>query len=436
MALIYTHKKTKRVEYIFNLVLNQLLGLEYSLTTDKEVFHNYEGVKFSYSTSPLGSELFFGSVDLLFETGIKTQEFNFIDFEGNKAFYLVYEKASVFPFDPFAASFFLVSRFEEYLPHREDEHNRCRAQESCAFKNGFLHKPLVNIWSQKIRGVLTKRFPELKLKEKQYQFIPTIDVDAAFAYRLKGFFRTTGGYIRALLKMDFAEILERTNVLAGLEPDPFDTFAYQLELHKKQRLNPIYFFLLADYGVNDKNIPHYNRQFQVLIKSIADYADIGIHPSYASFQYPAKLKAEVQRLSAIVNKEIINSRQHFLRLVLPTTYRKLISLDIMNDFSMGYASEPGFRAGICTPFYFYDLDLESETKLLLHPFTVMDGTLRDYHGHSTEEAIEIIKSLIDEVKAVNGTFISLWHNDSLSNAHRWSGWRKVYEELITYAIAK
>ena len=66
MALIYTHKKTKRVEYIFNLVLNQLLGLEYSLTTDKEVFHNYEGVKFSYSTSPPGDELFFGSVDLLF----------------------------------------------------------------------------------------------------------------------------------------------------------------------------------------------------------------------------------------------------------------------------------------------------------------------------------------------------------------------------------
>ncbi|MCK5840160.1 MAG: polysaccharide deacetylase family protein [Bacteroidales bacterium] len=436
MTLIYTHKKTKRVEYIFNLVLNQLLGLEYNLTTDKEVFLNFEGVKFSYSTSPLGTELFFGAVDLLFETGIKTQEFSFIDFDGDKAFYLVYEKASVFPFDPFAASFFLVSRFEEYLPHREDEHNRFRAQESCAFKNDFLHKPLVNIWSQKIREVLTKKFPELKLKEKQYQFIPTIDVDAAFAYRLKGFFRTAGGYMRALLKMDFAEILERTRVLAGLEPDPFDTFAYQLELHKKQKLNPIYFFLLADYGVNDKNIPHYNRKFQVLIKFIADYADIGIHPSYGSFQYPAKLKAEVQRLSAIVNKEIINSRQHFLRVVLPTTYRTLISLDITNDFSMGYASEPGFRAGICSPFYFYDLDLESETKLLLHPFTVMDGTLRDYQDHSTEEAIKIIKSLIDEVKAVNGTFISLWHNDSLSNAHRWSGWRNVYEELVAYARSR
>jgi len=103
----------------------------------------------------------------------------------------------------------------------------------------------------------------------------------------------------------------------------------------------------------------------------------------------------------------------------------------MEDYTMGYAAEPGFRAGICTPFYFYDLDYETETKLLVYPFTVMDGTLRDYKDVGIEEAKAIIQSLIYEVKAVNGTFISLWHNESLSDQGRWKGWREVYTYLLS-----
>jgi hypothetical protein len=78
--------------------------------------------------------------------------------------------------------------------------------------------------------------------------------------------------------------------------------------------------------------------------------------------------------------------------------------------------------------------MEEETKLRIHPFAVMDGTLRDYMMLSAEEAVVEIKKLIKEVKAVNGTFISLWHNESLSNQLRWTGWQKVYEELLTAAV--
>jgi hypothetical protein len=135
-----------------------------------------------------------------------------------------------------------------------------------------------------------------------------------------------------------------------------------------------------------------------------------------------------------LNRDITKSRQHFLKLDLPTTYRNLINLDIRDDYTMGYALLPGFRASICDPFPFYDLDLESETKLIIHPFTVMDGTLRDYMNLGIEEAISSIHKLIDEVKAVEGTFISLWHNESLSDQQRWKGWRNVYESMIRYAI--
>ena len=100
---------------------------------------------------------------------------------------------------------------------------------------------------------------------------------------------------------------------------------------------------------------------------------------------------------------------------------------------MGFASQPGFRASICSTYKFYDLELDTETNLNIHPFTYMEGTLKDYMNISPEEAINVIKPLIEEVKAVNGTFIPIWHNESLSDLKRWAGWQKVYEEMIKLA---
>ena len=64
---------------------------------------------------------------------------------------------SVFPFDPFAASFFMISRYEEYLPHIKDIHGRFEAKESLAFKNNFLEKPIVDIWINLIKKELVEK---------------------------------------------------------------------------------------------------------------------------------------------------------------------------------------------------------------------------------------------------------------------------------------
>ena len=42
----------------------------------------------------------------------------------------------------------------------------------------------------------------------------------------------------------------------------------------------------------------------------------------------------------------------------------------------------------------------------------MDVTLSDYMKLTIEEANKQIVNLINETKAVNGMFISLWHNES------------------------
>lgn len=433
--LIWVPRITNRLQYVFRLVLHEQLGIDFTLTKKHERYRIHAGPKFIYGHAcEQEGELFFKADALLFEREISSRELKPFDWEGQKAFFPVFHKDSALPFDLFAAVFYLVSRYEEYLPYVRDSHGRFEANSSILHEIGMLQTPLVNIWCRKLGALLQQRFPALKTKTGKYAFIPTYDIDAAWAYKQKGLFRTTGAYLSDLLKLDFDEIKRRTAVLRRKQKDPFDTFELQLQIQQQYKLRPIYFILFAAYGLNDKNIAVRNRHFRNLIKHLGDFAEIGIHPSYGSSSDKAILKNEIERLSGVVNRKIEKSRQHFLRLSLPATYRNLIDLDITDDYTMGYARQPGFRAGIANAFHFYDLDHDMPTSLRVHPFTVMDGTLRDYMQLQPEAAIEQIKALIKAVKAVDGTFISLWHNESLSNSKRWTDWLVVYKQLVKEAL--
>lgn len=436
MILVFAPRITNRLQYIFGVVLSQLAGIDHRLTSSLDEFERFDGPRLAYSDQPLKDVPFIACRQLLFERGIRETELK-VEFEAeNPMFFLTYNKHSLFRFDIFAASFYLLSRYEEYLPYIKDKYDRFDAPESLAFKNGFLEKPVVNIWAEMLATALQNLYPQIQRRTNTFRFIPTYDVDAAYAYKNKGFVRTLGGFFKALRAFDFAEMKARAMVLAGRTTDPFDTYDLQLELQEKYRLRPIYFILFADYGINDKNIPTDNKQFQELVKHLADYAEIGIHPSYTSNNDSERLKKEVYKLGRVLNKDIRRSRQHFLKLYFPTTYRALMNLDITDDYTMGYASWPGFRAGICSPFPFYDLEAESEAPLTIHPFALMEGTLRDYLKLNPEQAVERARKLTDEVKAVNGTLITLWHNESLSNAKRWTDWLQVYIVIIGYATGR
>lgn len=431
--LIYVPKKTNRLRYTFKLVFKDLLKFPYKITNDIDEFQSSDLPKFIYSNKRFSDDLFFRSGDMLFQRGINNPELNPFEFEGLKVIFPVSDDQSVLPFDVFSAIFYFTSRYEEYQPHVRDHHGRFTAKLSVSSEYGILGKPVVNIWALRIKKILLGKYPSMKFPVRKYKFIPTYDIDSAFAYAQKGFIRSLGGYFIDFKNTEWDRVGQRTRVIFRREKDPFNTFDLQIDYQKKYKLRPFYFILFGRYGQYDKNINIRNKHFRQLIKRLGDYAQIGIHPSYFTNEHPERLSYEIQNLSRVINMEVNSSRQHFLRVILPQTYRNLIENDITDDYSMGYAALPGFRAGTCSPFHFYDLDMEEETKLRIYPFAVMDGTLRDYMNLSPAEAIDEIKKLVNEVKAVNGTFISLWHNESLSNQQRWTGWQTVYEELLKAA---
>lgn len=431
MLFIYTPRITKRLNYIFKLFFNDLIRVPYILSSDMDKFQKFEDPKIVYGASSENHPLYFGSSKMLYESGISHDDLNTVEYKNLQVPFPVYQKGSVFAFDIFAAAFYFVSRYEEYMPYRKDEYGRFTAHESFTYKHAYLHKPIINIWAKDLVAMIQQHYPEFKSNFQSFQFIPTYDIDQAWSYYQKGITRNVGGLLRDIYQLNLSKIGQRFRVLFGKEKDPFDNFNYLFTLQKQYKLKPIYFILFASLGPFDKNISPDNNTFRTLIKSIADKAKIGIHLSYASNENPDLIKKESRDLGKVVKVEITRSRQHFLKLHLPETYRDLLAIDLMEDYTMGYAAEPGFRAGICTPFYFYDLDYETETKLRVFPFAVMDGTLRDYKDVGIEEAKAIIQTLIYEVKSVNGTFVSLWHNESFSDQDRWKGWREVYSYLLS-----
>lgn len=436
--LVYCQKITPRIRYILELILDDILGLHYAATDRISDYESFDGARICYHSQPMGAgkELVILPCGLLTEKAINPHQLSFFDFDSSRAFFPVYSKLSPIPFDLFAASFYMVSRYEEYLPYVRDEHGRFSATYGIAMQQGFLQQPVVNQWTLLLKKHLQELFPFLTFRKSEFSFLPTIDIDSAWAYQNKGLIRTMGGYLKDLGKSDLAEIKKRTRVLLRLEKDPFDTYDLMRDIHNRYKLKPYFFILFADYGLNDKNVPVNNSRFQTLVKSLADYARVGIHPSYASNSDPEVLSKEIFRLSQVLKAEITASRQHFLKLSLPETYRNLINLDITDDYTMGFAGQPGFRAGICTPFRWYDLEAEAATELTIHPFTLMEGTLRDYLNLGPAGALQQIRLLVDRVKAVNGNFISLWHNESFSNEKRWAGWVTVYEQMLDYIFAE
>lgn len=429
MLLVYTHKITPRLTYTFKHFFTRILQVQVKFTTKVEEFIAHDGLKLTYSKQALGNEIFIRSTNLLFEQGINDVEIVMGKWDGVDCFFQSKQEATV-SFDIFAATFYLLSRYEEYLPHVKDEHERFTAEDSIAYKYNFLDKPLIDIWAYKFKNLIKDKFPEFKFLEREFEYISTIDVDMPYTFKHKGLIRSISGFLSDLSKFRLINIWHRLIVVLGFRKDPFDTFEELINYQKKYGIKTIFFFSVGDYSTYDKNTSSRNSNYQSLIKSVADYAEVGLHPSYFSYKDEVVLQKEKLRLEAIFNRPVEKSRQHYLRLAIPETYQNLINLEIKEDHTMGYADHYGFRASTCTPFYFYDLEYEIQTPLKVFSFAVMDGTLKDYLELSNKKSFEVIVNLAYEVKKADGTFITLFHNETISNIGRWRRWRKIYIDVF------
>ncbi|TRZ44249.1 hypothetical protein DMZ48_06970 [Robertkochia solimangrovi] len=414
MLLVYTYKITPRLSYIIRHIFTKMLLVEVEITTKVEDFIAHSGPKITYTRKPLQNEFFIKSNDLLFEQGISDLEMVLYDWEGIPAFFPTNDKSAI-PYDIFAASFYFLSRYEEYLPHVKDEHGRFPAEESLAMKHDFLDLPLVDIWVARFKIALQRRFPDMVFGSREFRHTSIIDVPVITKYLKRGIIRTMGGIGSEFLSLKFGLIWQRLMVLMRFKNDPYDIFEKLTLLHKTNQVEALYFFLIADYSTYDKNISFNNPSFKVLVKSVADYSVVSLMASYKGFTDLGILKKERKRLISYINRPVKRVRQRFNRLNLPDTYRLMVEAEFNEDYTMGYTSHLGFRASTCTPFFFYDISFEEQIPLRVNPICIHYAALEN--EPSLKRARERVFEIENIVKKVHGTFNTVFSNNVINFDH-------------------
>jgi hypothetical protein len=432
-VLIYTPAVSSRFQYTIGFI-ESVIGHKILFTSNKdEYLANDEPIKINYSFKQIADkEYHILPHILLFHEKNYPISITVAECRNNPCFFSTQEDNH--GFDVFAAIFYLITRYEEYLPHQKDSYGRYAHTESIAYKNNFLTIPLVNIWIKDLLTQLTTHHSLLTTFDSRlstFNYSPTYDIDIAYAYNHQPIVKNVGGFFKDLIKGDLEKVIERANVYSGKEQDPFNTYSWFDNLHKQHNLSPIYFFLLAKKkGIYDKNITSSSPAMHGLVKHHAAKYAVGIHPSWQSGDSKRLLSEEIKKLENITQKDCTLSRQHYIRLTLPDTYRNLIANGIKEDYSMGYGSINGFRASVASPFYWYDLERDETTNLLIHPYCYMEANSYFEQHLSAIEAAEELQYYHDAVKAVGGQLITIFHNHFLTNQPQWKPWREMYEAFL------
>jgi hypothetical protein len=426
LLLIYSPISSSRLEYICTTLFNK----EVSITTDKSVYLNETSAKVNYSDEDLSDHEFkIAPAGLLFQQHIQEQQLICFEWNGLTRFYKT--DSGTLPYDLFSAAFYLISRYEEWLPFLPDQYGRFAHINSLAHKNNFLHLPLVQLWLLEFEKKIQEYYPKYQLPKSEFSFVPTYDVDIAFCYLHQPFFKNLFGFYRDLLTGKLESFVERGNVYSGFHKDPYDQFEFLDEINSKYKLPAIYFFLLAEKrkGV-DKNIHPSKKTLQELIKKTAIKYPTGIHPSWQSGENFEVLEKEIGTLSTLIQHSVSISRQHYLKMTIPDTYPLLLKAGIKKDYTMGYGTSNGFRASFAKPFFWYDLRNEQTTELEIHPFCYMDANSIFELRLPVYDAKNELQELYKQIKKVHGEMVCIFHNHFLTDQPAWTEWKKMYTDFL------
>jgi hypothetical protein len=331
-------------------------------SSNLEEFRQADIPKISYADHPVGDEMFFKNSDLLLSHTIVPPTIKTTSFGDTIVPFAV--EGSTLPFDIFAASFYFVSRYEEYLPYNRNDNCTFSADQSLQHKLKLLEIPVVDAWALILKNILVKRFPKLLFFKKSFLFQSVI----------------------------------------CMVPDPRN------QSHRLIQMASRVYGTIRSKLTTRNGIEYRQTEIKNFIETLQ--RPYGSSPQFY-FNNP---------------RDTVNACEGEMR--LPESCLKSINAGVNNDFRMGYPKTPGFRAGTCTPFHWYDLQLEKNTHLRLYPIAVNDMSFKlDRHLNSTQILAQW-KNLFDTVKLLEGNFYMLWHQDNLDNADKGKFGRKLYREML------
>lgn len=427
MILIYSNKITPRIKYIFKHIFTLRLGAKIDFTSDIEYFKEYDSYKISYNNNQIQNEFYVNSSEILLSHKIEDLDIEVDIWDGLPVFFSN-KKNPFFQFDIFGASFYLISRYEEYLLHLKDDFGRFNPSSSLAFKNRFLNKPIVDFWIKRFKQSFLNFYPDYSFKKDKFKLVTCLEVPCAFDFKGKGLIRTLGGFLRDVIRLDIYRIYRRIPAFLNLKKDPLDNYSNWIKLNKANGIETSVFFLFSNFSRYDRNLSVYSKSFIEKIKDVSDLCEVSLLSSFSSSENHMLLENEKTMLQSIIHRSIKKTRQNLLKIDFPSTYRNFARLGFTQDFSLQYYDLPGFRASTTNPFYFFDLENEIETKLLINPICATDRVLKIYKKPLV--ARQVLEEITRYVKEVDGVMTLVLNNSINSDYSTNFKWKNMFKKFF------
>ena len=317
--------------------------------------------------------------------------------------------------DILSMTFLMLSRYEEHIATKKDQHGRFEYKESIACNYGFNHIPVVDEYALLLKQELQTWIPEMVFGNVLPSIIPSHDIDEI--YRYQSFYKScrtlVGDLVRyKSLPLFINSLISYIKTLGSKVNDPYlNSIGKLIKTSEKFGVYSIFYFMAAKASkFNDGYLPIDKNLTRYYDKITESNMFIGLHGGYETYNDKLVYGTEKAALEQAIHTKVNKNRQHFLRFDVNCTYKILEDSGITYDSSLCYAEAEGFRAGTSHPFNPYNFETNQTYKLVEHPLIVMDVTLTSYKNYTDSEALHSMKMLYDRVKAVGGEFHILWHN--------------------------
>jgi hypothetical protein len=352
---------------------------------------------------------------------------------------------AIIHYDILGLTYWMLNRIEEIGRTDLDNHQRFPAINSHAYKHGYLDRPVVDEWLNILGQVIQKQWPQAGLKQHQFSMKVSHDVDSPSLYQFKSW--------KATLRMMVGHLLKRCDIKAfvsapvksfkvklnagkGLHlEDPHNTFDWIMDMSDANNLTSAFYFICGRTSNMDADYEPDDYAIRELMRRINNRGhEIGLHPSYSTYQQPELIRQESNRLRQIMHEENISQsqiggRMHYLRWQHPATLQAWHDSGMSYDTTLGYADLPGFRCGTCFEYPSYNTITEKSLNTRIRPLIAMECTIiaKRYMGlgHGFEAENKFLE-LKDKCRKVKGCFTLLWHNSHFTNSED----KTLYERIL------
>ena len=359
-----------------------------------------------------------------------TKEKNIPVIYGNSEFQ-VSENQIICGIDIFASSFFMLTRWEEYVSAKKDKHGRFPDKMSLVQKNNVHYRPIVDEYTELLRRMIEKLSNKSIPALQKFKIIPTHDIDFLFKFdKFSGFAKNIAGDL--LKRQKPAEAIRTTKKYWQYKTaktlDPYDTFDFLMNISEKNNTKSHFYFIAGQMGETDVRYNFLSDKTRTVLQKIRQRNHIiGIHGSYDSFDNSKIFQKELNRFKQ-QGIEVNEGRQHYLRFANPHTWRIWNKNNIKIDSTMGFANDGGFRSGTCHEYKIFDILERKKLALSEMPLIAMETALR-FKYENKKEFYDIFLSLRDTVKKYNGNFVFLWHQSNF-NTFLWRDFIDFYPEIF------